>query len=102
MLITIIWLVFANYFALLVIFHFRQAKMNYPKFEPGIDSKTVDVSCMNAAAMTNETTLVKFFSEFNKYVENNNSNNRKTHMYAGLCYIVSATVSFFSAYLSLS
>ena len=100
--ITIIWLVFANYFALLVIFHFRQAKMNYPKFDPSIDIKTVDVSSMNATAVTNETKLVKFFNEFNTYVENTNSNNKKIHMYAGLSYIVSAAVSFFSAYLSLS
>ena len=102
MLITIIWLIFANYFAILVIFHFRQAKTNYPKFDPSIDIKTGDPSSVNATATIHETKLVKFFNEFNNYVENNNSNNRKTHMYEGLSYIVSAAVSFFSAYLSLS
>ncbi len=99
MLISIIWLIFTNYFAILAIFHFRQAEMNYPKFDPSVDIKTVDCSFMNATAQTNEAKLDKFFNEFNNYVENNNSNNKKTNKYAGWSYIVSALVSSYSAYL---
>ncbi len=101
MLIAIIWLIFTNYFAILAIFHFRQAEINYPKFDPSVNVKTVGGSFMNATAQTNEAKLDKFFNEFNNYVENNNSNNKKTNKYAGWSYIVSALVSSYSAYLSL-
>ena len=99
--ITIFWLIIANYFGIFAIFHFRQAKINYPKFDPSVDIETVDGSFMNATAQTNEAKLDKFFNEFDKYVENNNSNNKMTNMIAGGTYIVSSIVSFFSAYLSL-
>ncbi len=70
MFITFIWLIFAIYFAVLMVCHFKQANINYPKFDPSVNIKTVDCSFVNATAMENEAKLDKFFNEFNNLTFN--------------------------------